>query len=128
MGKWVQDSKSVLRQIWDDGVHWLRQCSVGSSVASSWWHDVANLNSPVAEFKFVPLLDWIPGGVGNGCSPELSIIAVNKEIAIYFLALYISLNRDYGPSIARMDRSIVPDSSIISTITFIPVVSDKSMK
>lgn len=46
------------------------------------------------------------------------------------MALYININRDCDPSIARMDWNIVLDKNIMSAITFIrvAVVSDDSMK
>ncbi|KAL0630729.1 hypothetical protein Q9L58_010421 [Maublancomyces gigas] len=58
VGKWVQDSKNVLRLINDDGVlqpNGLRLCGVGASGYSFWWDDVPYLNCPVAEFRIVPL-------------------------------------------------------------------------
>lgn len=58
VGKWVQDSKGVLRLIGDNGVlqaNGLRICGVGASAYSFWWDDVPYLNCPVAEFKVVPI-------------------------------------------------------------------------
>lgn len=58
VGKWVQDSKNILRLINDDGVlqpNGLRLCGVGASGYSFWWDDVPYLNCPVAEFRIVPL-------------------------------------------------------------------------
>lgn len=58
VGKWVQDSKGVLRIIGDDGVlqaNGLRLCGVGASAYMFWWDDVPYMNCPVAEFKVVAL-------------------------------------------------------------------------
>lgn len=58
VGKWVQDSKGVLRIIDDDGVlqaNGLRLCGLDKSAYSFWWDDIPYLNCAVAEFKIVPL-------------------------------------------------------------------------
>lgn len=58
VGKWVQDSKGVLRIIGDDGVlqaNGLRLCGAGQSAYIFWWDNAPYLNCPVAEFKIVPL-------------------------------------------------------------------------
>lgn len=58
VGKWVQDSKGVLRLIGADGTlqaNGLRLCGQGKGAYAFWWDDVPYMNCPVAEFKVVPL-------------------------------------------------------------------------
>lgn len=58
VGKFVQDSKGILRLINDSGVlqpNGLRICGVGASTYQFWWDDVPYLPCPVAEFRIVPL-------------------------------------------------------------------------